>query len=75
MLYEVITANEVMDTERLTIPHYGMREREFVLYPLAEISPSLQLPDGTMLEELLKTVPRITSYNVCYTKLLRNTRL
>ncbi len=53
----ILYANEVMDTERLTIPHYGMREREFVLYPLAEISPSLQLPDGTMLEELLKTVP------------------
>ncbi len=53
----ILYGNEVMDSERLTIPHYGMRVREFVLYPLAEIAPSLQLPDGTKLEELLKSVP------------------
>ncbi len=53
----ILYGDEVMDSERLTIPHYGMRVREFVLYPLAEIAPSLQLPDGTKLEELLKSVP------------------
>ncbi len=53
----ILYGKEVMDSERLTIPHYGMRVREFVLYPLAEIAPSLQLPDGTMLEEILKSVP------------------
>ncbi len=52
----ILYGDEVMDSERLTIPHYGMRVREFVLYPLAEIAPSLQLPDGTKLEELLKSV-------------------
>ncbi len=53
----ILYGKEVMNSERLTIPHYGMRVREFVLYPLAEIAPSLQLPDGTMLEEILKSVP------------------
>lgn len=52
----VVYGNEVMDSERLTVPHYGMKEREFVLYPLAEIAPNLTLPCGTRLEDLLKVV-------------------
>ncbi|MGF1840231.1 2-amino-4-hydroxy-6-hydroxymethyldihydropteridine diphosphokinase [Vibrio atlanticus] len=54
----VLYGNEVIDSARLTVPHYGMKEREFVLYPLAEIAPSLQLPDGTELTELLKKVDK-----------------
>ncbi|NAX20258.1 2-amino-4-hydroxy-6-hydroxymethyldihydropteridine diphosphokinase [Vibrio sp. V39_P1S14PM300] len=54
----LLYGNEVIDSERLIIPHYGMKEREFVLYPLAEIAPSLQLPDGTELSDLLQQVAR-----------------
>ncbi|PWI34591.1 2-amino-4-hydroxy-6-hydroxymethyldihydropteridine diphosphokinase [Vibrio albus] len=54
----LLFGNEVLDSERLTIPHYGMKEREFVLYPLAEIAPNLSLPDGTELQDLLKKVDR-----------------
>mgnify|MGYP000556847217 CR=1 FL=1 len=54
----ILFGNEVIDSERLTVPHYGMKEREFVLYPLAEIAPSLQLPDGTELTDLLKIVDK-----------------
>lgn len=54
----VLCGNEVINSERLIVPHYGMREREFVLYPLAEIAPSLQLPDGTEVSELLEQVDR-----------------
>ncbi|EKL9961335.1 2-amino-4-hydroxy-6-hydroxymethyldihydropteridine diphosphokinase [Vibrio parahaemolyticus] len=54
----VLYGNEVINSERLIVPHYGMREREFVLYPLAEIAPSLQLPDGTEVSELLEQVDR-----------------
>ena len=54
----VLYGNEVIDSERLTVPHYGMKEREFVLYPLAEIAPSLQLPDGTELTDLLTLVDK-----------------
>ncbi|MCA2014914.1 2-amino-4-hydroxy-6-hydroxymethyldihydropteridine diphosphokinase [Vibrio tritonius] len=53
----VLYGDHVIDCERLTVPHYGMKVREFVLYPLAEIAPNLQLPDGTMLSELLTEVP------------------
>ncbi|PFG55378.1 2-amino-4-hydroxy-6-hydroxymethyldihydropteridine diphosphokinase [Vibrio sp. ES.051] len=54
----VLYGNEVIHSARLTVPHYGMKEREFVLYPLAEIAPSLQLPDGTEVSSLLKQVDR-----------------
>lgn len=54
----VLYGNEVIDSERLTIPHYGMKVREFVLYPLFEIAPQLQLPDGTELLALLQQVSR-----------------
>ncbi len=54
----ILYGNEVIDSERLTIPHYGMKEREFVLYPLLEIAPNLQLPDGTELETLVNNVAR-----------------
>ncbi|WP_038173853.1 MULTISPECIES: 2-amino-4-hydroxy-6-hydroxymethyldihydropteridine diphosphokinase [Vibrio] len=52
----LLYGNEVIDSERLTVPHYGMKEREFVLYPLAEIAPNLTLPCGTRLEDLLQVV-------------------
>ncbi|MBY6198609.1 2-amino-4-hydroxy-6-hydroxymethyldihydropteridine diphosphokinase [Vibrio hangzhouensis] len=54
----ILFGNEVIDSERLTVPHYGMKEREFVLYPLLEIAPSLQLPDGTELKTLVDNVDR-----------------
>ncbi|HAS8417787.1 TPA: 2-amino-4-hydroxy-6-hydroxymethyldihydropteridine diphosphokinase [Vibrio vulnificus] len=54
----ILYGDEVIDSERLTIPHYGMKEREFVLYPLAEIAPNLTLPDGTELSQLLTIVDK-----------------
>lgn len=35
-----------VSTDDLRIPHPEMMKREFVIYPLAEIVPSLILPDG-----------------------------
>lgn len=46
-----------LDDERLTVPHYHMQARAFVLYPLAEIAPDLRLPDGRPLQELLAACP------------------
>jgi 2-amino-4-hydroxy-6-hydroxymethyldihydropteridine diphosphokinase len=37
-------ANERRSDPRLTLPHPGIVERNFVLYPLAEIAPDLELP-------------------------------
>ena len=46
-----------LDEERLTVPHYHMHARAFVLYPLAEIAPDLRLPDGRALQQLLDACP------------------
>ena len=37
-------AHERRSDARLTLPHAGIVERNFVLYPLAEIAPDLELP-------------------------------
>ncbi|MEL0629677.1 2-amino-4-hydroxy-6-hydroxymethyldihydropteridine diphosphokinase [Psychromonas aquatilis] len=50
----LLYADQIIDQPRLTVPHYGMKEREFVLYPLFEIAPELTMPDGTALSEMLK---------------------
>lgn len=38
--------NLQLQSERLTIPHYDMKNREFVMIPLLEIAPNLILPCG-----------------------------
>lgn len=43
----------VIHSERLEVPHPGMADRGFVLYPLHEISPALVLPDGRALSQCL----------------------
>lgn len=53
----LLFGDQVIQTERLTVPHYGIKVREFVLYPLAELDSELILPDGSKLSELLKMVP------------------
>ncbi|QLC73752.1 2-amino-4-hydroxy-6-hydroxymethyldihydropteridine diphosphokinase [Pseudomonas sp. LPB0260] len=46
-----------LDEPRLTVPHYHMHARPFVLYPLAELAPDLVLPDGRALQQLLDACP------------------
>ena len=43
----------IYEDERLTLPHYDMKQRAFVLYPLADLAPDLVLPSGTPLAQLL----------------------
>lgn len=52
----LLFGSAIIHTERLTVPHYDMKNREFMLYPLAEIAPELIFPDGTPLKSLIKTV-------------------
>jgi 2-amino-4-hydroxy-6-hydroxymethyldihydropteridine diphosphokinase len=40
-------------TERLTLPHPQVTSRRFVIVPLLELDPGLELPDGTRLAEVL----------------------
>ena len=38
--------NLTMDNDRLTLPHYGMAQREFVMVPLFEIEPDMIMNNG-----------------------------
>lgn len=49
----LLYGERVIDTEVLQVPHPRMAERNFVLYPLADISPDLLLPNGIPLASLL----------------------
>jgi len=49
LLYENLT----IETPELTIPHPGLEERDFVIYPLAEIIPELVLPNGKAIQSLM----------------------
>jgi 2-amino-4-hydroxy-6-hydroxymethyldihydropteridine diphosphokinase len=42
-----------LETDRLTLPHREVRSRRFVLVPLLELDPELELPDGTRLADAL----------------------
>ncbi|HBD23706.1 MAG TPA: 2-amino-4-hydroxy-6-hydroxymethyldihydropteridine diphosphokinase [Oceanospirillaceae bacterium] len=48
---------ETIDHARLQVPHPGLTQRNFVLYPLAEINSTLSLPNGTSLQQLLQDCP------------------
>ncbi|WP_317931838.1 2-amino-4-hydroxy-6-hydroxymethyldihydropteridine diphosphokinase [Halioxenophilus sp. WMMB6] len=52
LLYGTLT----MHSETLTLPHPHLHERNFVVYPLADIAPTLTLPTGHRLEELRATL-------------------
>ncbi|WP_192459202.1 2-amino-4-hydroxy-6-hydroxymethyldihydropteridine diphosphokinase [Musicola keenii] len=54
----LLFGEQIIQTERLTVPHYDMKNREFMLYPLAELAPDLVFPDGECLSERLRLVPR-----------------
>ncbi|MBJ7223242.1 MULTISPECIES: 2-amino-4-hydroxy-6-hydroxymethyldihydropteridine diphosphokinase [unclassified Brenneria] len=54
----LLFGDEVIQTPRLTVPHYDMKNREFMLFPLAEIAPELVFPDGEALSHLLTNVGR-----------------
>ncbi|CAL1329029.1 2-amino-4-hydroxy-6-hydroxymethyldihydropteridine diphosphokinase [Candidatus Providencia siddallii] len=49
--------NKIINTNRLTIPHYGLKTREFMLYPLNEINPTIKFPDGELLSKRLMYIP------------------
>ncbi|WMY95815.1 MAG: 2-amino-4-hydroxy-6-hydroxymethyldihydropteridine diphosphokinase [Arsenophonus sp.] len=53
----ILYGKQTIQTNHLTIPHYGLKEREFILYPLAEIAPKLRFPDGELLSHRLKLIP------------------
>lgn len=43
--------------QRLCIPHPGIAERDFVLYPLRAIDPALSIPGVGTVEQLIERLP------------------
>lgn len=54
----LLYGEDVLTTERLRIPHPGIAQRNFVLYPLAEISPQLEIPGLGPVQSLLARCSR-----------------
>jgi len=53
----LLFGEQVINTKRLTVPHYGLNEREFVVYPLQEIAPELILPSGASIKQIANNLP------------------
>jgi 2-amino-4-hydroxy-6-hydroxymethyldihydropteridine diphosphokinase len=47
-----------INDDRLVVPHPGLAERAFVVYPLAEIASGLIIPGMGKLEDILAACPR-----------------
>jgi 2-amino-4-hydroxy-6-hydroxymethyldihydropteridine diphosphokinase len=54
----MLFGHEVINTDRLTVPHYDMKNRGFMLWPLFEVAPDLTFPDGISLKAILDTSTR-----------------
>ena len=52
----MLFGHEVINTERLTVPHYDMKNRGFMLWPLFEVAPDLTFPDGSSLQAVLQNL-------------------
>lgn len=46
----LLYGDEIIASDTLTVPHPGLLERDFVLCPLHEIAPDLQVPGGGAIE-------------------------
>jgi 2-amino-4-hydroxy-6-hydroxymethyldihydropteridine diphosphokinase len=54
----LLFGNAICETARLTLPHPGLCEREFVLTPLLEIAPELVIPGRGLLRDWVEMIPR-----------------
>ena len=54
----LLYGEEILATSRLTVPHYGLHQREFVVYPLLELAPALMIPGLGALADIALQVPR-----------------
>ncbi|MGM0570721.1 2-amino-4-hydroxy-6-hydroxymethyldihydropteridine diphosphokinase [Marinobacter sp.] len=49
----LLYGDQTIATERLTVPHPGIPERDFVLRPMLDIDQGVTLPDGRTCRQLL----------------------
>lgn len=53
----LVYGGERIESPELTVPHPGIAERGFVLAPLADIAPTLDVPGVGRVEKLLRALP------------------
>ena len=53
----LIYGDQEIDLPDLTVPHKGLHERSFVLYPLFEIAPQLVVPGKGLIADLVAKCP------------------
>jgi 2-amino-4-hydroxy-6-hydroxymethyldihydropteridine diphosphokinase len=53
----LLVDDRVINETRLTVPHPGIAERAFVVYPLAEIAPDLTIPGKGKLADIKTNCP------------------
>jgi 2-amino-4-hydroxy-6-hydroxymethyldihydropteridine diphosphokinase len=53
----LLFGDQVLDDERLTVPHRELPNRDFALQPLLDLRADLTLPDGTPVAELRRQCP------------------
>lgn len=53
----LLFADKVIDDERLTVPHPGLVDRAFVVYPLAEVAPDLIIPNLGSVKQIQEKCP------------------
>ena len=53
----LVFGDQRVATDELIVPHPGIAERGFVLAPLADIAPTLQVPGMGRVDELLRRLP------------------
>lgn len=53
----LLYGDQLIDLPELTVPHSGIADRSFVLYPLSEIAPELIIPGKGKVVDLLLNCP------------------
>ena len=53
----LLYGNKRIDEPGLAVPHPGLTQRSFVLYPLAELDPDIDIPGAGNIRDLLAHVP------------------
>lgn len=53
----ILYGEQIIELPDLIVPHYGLAERAFVLYPLQEIAPAIQVPGKGEIADLVSLCP------------------
>ena len=53
----LLYGQQQINDDDLQVPHPGLCQREFVLYPLQRLNPEMHIPGHGMLEHIIKSCP------------------